>query len=316
MAHSPLPAKPLEWTRTNTLHFIELLKEHPSVWNIKCKQYKMRNIRSVSLETIKSDLSSFVNCTLQNKDITKKLHTLKTQFYREMSAIKESQNSGAGKGDLYTPKLWCFDELRFLLDGEARASTSNLDEGETNTAQLQHSEENFTSQTVSPLPSIHQELMASEKKGSQQSESSLDISKFVDTELKNMSEMQQKLAKKLTCLVLHMGGMGDLARDHKVVRVDAAEKERDQLAKEEQDRKDNERKEEQARLDKLAREEQEGKDKKKEQARLDRLAKEEQDRKDRIEREEKQQAHELLMAQTSTTNSSPAHPHSLRVIPL
>ena len=84
----------------------------------------MRNIRSASLETIKADLSSFVNCTLRNEDITKKLHTLKTQFHREMSAIKASQKSGAGTRDLYTPKLWCFDELRFLVDGKACASTS------------------------------------------------------------------------------------------------------------------------------------------------------------------------------------------------
>lgn len=50
-------------------------------------------------------------------------------------------------------------------------------------------------------------------------DSMLDISRFVDTELKNMSEMQQKLAKKLICEVLHMGDMGDLTRDHKVVRI-------------------------------------------------------------------------------------------------
>lgn len=47
----------------------------------------------------------------------------------------------------------------------------------------------------------------------------LDISRFIDTELKNMSEMQQKLAKKIICDVLHMGNMGDLTRDHKVLRV-------------------------------------------------------------------------------------------------
>ncbi|MPC98421.1 hypothetical protein E2C01_093792 [Portunus trituberculatus] len=58
MAHLVPATKHLEWTRTNSLHFIELLKEHPSVWNIKCKQYKMRDIRSARLETIKSNLSS------------------------------------------------------------------------------------------------------------------------------------------------------------------------------------------------------------------------------------------------------------------
>lgn len=51
----------------------------------------------------------------------------------------------------------------------------------------------------------------------------LDIAKFVDSELKNMDELQQKLAKKLICDVLHMGDMGDLTRDHKVVRIVASD---------------------------------------------------------------------------------------------
>ena len=38
----------------------------------------------------------------------------------------------------------------------------------------------------------------------------LDISRFADTELKNMNELQHKLAKKLICDILHMGDMGDL----------------------------------------------------------------------------------------------------------
>uniref|UniRef100_A0A0P4VX69 MADF domain-containing protein n=1 Tax=Scylla olivacea TaxID=85551 RepID=A0A0P4VX69_SCYOL len=262
---SPPPAIPFEWTRANTQHFIELLKEHPSVWNIKSKQYKMRNVRSASLETIKSDLSNFANCTLRVEDITKKLHTLKTQFNREMSAIKASQKSGAGTDDIYTPKLWCFDELRFLADGEPRPSMSNLDEGETTTAQIDvvatlPSQEDAvespdislpptpsltsacsvaTSRTPSPLPSSSSGGTSKKRKqideidnmmalainkllslpSPNNREPLLDISKFVDTELKNMSEMQRKLAKKLICDVLHMGDMGDLTREHSVVRV-------------------------------------------------------------------------------------------------
>ncbi|XP_068206995.1 uncharacterized protein [Palaemon carinicauda] len=121
---------PIEWTRTNTLHFIKLLKEHPSVWNIKSKKYKDKNVRSASLETIKSDLSTLVNCTLRVEDINKKLHTLKTQFCRELTAMKASQRSGTDTEDSCTPKLWCFKELSFLAEtGESRASI--LDEGET-----------------------------------------------------------------------------------------------------------------------------------------------------------------------------------------
>ena len=61
----------------------------------------------------------------------KKLHTLKSQFRKEMKDFKASHKSGAGTDDLYeyVSKLWCFDAFRFLADGEMpRGATSNLDE--------------------------------------------------------------------------------------------------------------------------------------------------------------------------------------------
>ncbi|XP_076034481.1 uncharacterized protein LOC143021091 isoform X2 [Oratosquilla oratoria] len=125
-------SKTLEWTRSSTLYFIELLKQHPSIWNIKCKEYKMRDIKIASLETITTELSSFMNCVVRDEDVKKKLHTLKSQLLREMSAMKASKKSGDGTEDIYFPKLWCFDELLFLAEGEViRASTSNSDERET-----------------------------------------------------------------------------------------------------------------------------------------------------------------------------------------
>ncbi|XP_076047470.1 uncharacterized protein LOC143029012 [Oratosquilla oratoria] len=121
-------AKAFEWTKSITLHFIELLKQHPAIWNIKCKEYKMKNIKSASIETLRADLYSFTKCYVRNEDITKKLHTRKTQFHREMTAIKASKKSGAGTEEIYTPKLWCFNNLLFLAEGEIiRASTSSLD---------------------------------------------------------------------------------------------------------------------------------------------------------------------------------------------
>lgn len=58
-----------------------------------------------------------------------KVHSLKGQFRKEMKDFKTSQKSGAGTDNLYVPKLWCFDALRFLTDGEMPCgATSNLNE--------------------------------------------------------------------------------------------------------------------------------------------------------------------------------------------
>ncbi|KAK8376648.1 hypothetical protein O3P69_009926 [Scylla paramamosain] len=45
-----------------------------------------------------------------------------------MRQIENSRKSGAGTDDVYSPKLWCFDELSFLNDGGiTRTSQSNID---------------------------------------------------------------------------------------------------------------------------------------------------------------------------------------------
>ena len=98
----------------------------------------MKNLRSASLETMRAELSDHLKCEMHKQDIMKKIHTLKSQFQREVSAVKASQKSGAGADDVYTPKLWCYEELSFLADGDViRESTSNL-------------EKNSSTQQVSP----------------------------------------------------------------------------------------------------------------------------------------------------------------------
>ena len=64
---------PIEWTRSNTLAFID-----PCLWNVKCKEYKRRDLRSASLEVIKAEMSRIINCEVDSVDIMKKKHTLDT----------------------------------------------------------------------------------------------------------------------------------------------------------------------------------------------------------------------------------------------
>ncbi|XP_063876929.1 uncharacterized protein LOC135109480 [Scylla paramamosain] len=119
----------IEWTRANTQLFIELLKEHPCLWQLKNKNYKNKTVRSRSLDAMTKQLMGTMNCLITPAIIMKKLHTLRSQFRRELKQIKTSQKSGTGTNDLYVPKLWCYDALAFLGDGDTpRDSTLNLDE--------------------------------------------------------------------------------------------------------------------------------------------------------------------------------------------
>ncbi|CAH0547364.1 unnamed protein product, partial [Brassicogethes aeneus] len=65
---------------------------------------------------------------LTGEIIKKKIHGIRTQFLSEISKIKKSEVSGASHDDVYTPKLWCFDQLVFLQQGSEVVSSgeSNL----------------------------------------------------------------------------------------------------------------------------------------------------------------------------------------------
>ena len=73
-------------------------------------------------------------------DIKRKIETLRNQHRREMRLVENSRKSGAGIDDLYIPRLWCFNELSFLNDGDTvRPSLSNIDNATNDTAE-EHSD--------------------------------------------------------------------------------------------------------------------------------------------------------------------------------
>ncbi|XP_067635077.1 uncharacterized protein [Eurosta solidaginis] len=47
-------------------------------------------------------------------DLKKKWKGLRTQYLQECRSVQNSQKSGAGLDDIYRPRLWCFDQLKFL----------------------------------------------------------------------------------------------------------------------------------------------------------------------------------------------------------
>ncbi|XP_066945368.1 uncharacterized protein [Macrobrachium rosenbergii] len=82
---------------------------------------------STSAYWSRQDTSRSVN------EVNKKLDTLRNQHRRELRLMCNSKKSGAGSDETYTPKLWCFDILSFLNDGDyVRPAVSNMPSTATN----------------------------------------------------------------------------------------------------------------------------------------------------------------------------------------
>ena len=86
LLHAPrfIMTEAVEWTKTNTLHLIDILKEHPCIWQVKNKHYKDKNKRKSSMESITTELSNLLHCIVTPDNVAKKIHTLRSQFQREI----------------------------------------------------------------------------------------------------------------------------------------------------------------------------------------------------------------------------------------
>ena len=117
-----------EWSRDHTERLIELYRDAPCLWKVKSKEYKDRVVRVQALERINEEMKT-IDSSMTIEKIRKKIHTLRNQFRGEIKKMNDVMKSGAGAEDSFTSRLWCFQLLSFLKDGdEKRPSVSSLDE--------------------------------------------------------------------------------------------------------------------------------------------------------------------------------------------
>ncbi|XP_055840083.1 uncharacterized protein LOC129907755 [Episyrphus balteatus] len=101
------------WNRIQTTHLIMLYEQHPVLYNSQCEDALNRIKKVDAFKSITEELKIYrPESTLE--DIKTKIKTLRNQYIRERNAVYKSKKSGAGVQDVYTPKLWCYDELNFL----------------------------------------------------------------------------------------------------------------------------------------------------------------------------------------------------------
>ncbi|KAK4882373.1 hypothetical protein RN001_005692 [Aquatica leii] len=108
----------------------------PVLYVTKLKEYKNKNKRAEAVKYIQEQLkekypflttSLLLKVALSNSDVVKKIHILRTQYLKEVGVWKKFLVSGA-PAEAYKPKLWCFDALNFLSEGDpVRDSMSNFE---------------------------------------------------------------------------------------------------------------------------------------------------------------------------------------------
>lgn len=114
--------------KTFILEFIQLYKSYPWLWKVKSKEYSNRNIKDRAYDVLIEKMKE-VDESANRDAVVKKNNSLRSAYRKEIKKIKDSERSGAGKEEVYTPHLWYFDEIDFIRDQEIpRGTISNMDD--------------------------------------------------------------------------------------------------------------------------------------------------------------------------------------------
>ncbi|XP_066951681.1 uncharacterized protein [Macrobrachium rosenbergii] len=118
-----------EWDRRATLLLIDQYRQHPCLWNVKDELFRVRCQRVAAIDLITEELKRR-GLSVNKVKVKNKIECILNQYRRELRILKKSKTPGEGDGDedIYIPKLWFFDELSFLRDGDNKGqSASALD---------------------------------------------------------------------------------------------------------------------------------------------------------------------------------------------
>ena len=106
--------------------FTDMFRELPCLWQINHPEYKNQTKRKAALD----NLLQFVKPVIPTADITYLkilIGGMRSTYLRERKKVTDSQRSRAAADDIYVPRLWYYERLRFLSDHtEVRESLSTL----------------------------------------------------------------------------------------------------------------------------------------------------------------------------------------------
>lgn len=111
--------------------FIDLYRKLPCLWQIKSKEYHIRDKKNAAYQQL-VDVLKEIEPDANRESVIRKINTYRTNYRKEQKKVENSKKSGAGINDVYVPSLWYYDKLHFIRDQETpRTSQSNLTEEST-----------------------------------------------------------------------------------------------------------------------------------------------------------------------------------------
>ncbi|PIO35666.1 hypothetical protein AB205_0183200, partial [Aquarana catesbeiana] len=131
---------------------------------VRHPHYNNKQKRQAALEKL-LELVTPVVSTATSPYLKTKIGGLRSTYLRERKKVKDSQRSGAGADDVYVPRLWYYDRLRFLSEHtEVRESLSTLPSTLPSTpAEASDVQPGPSSQEEVEEPSLSQEDLSQEE---------------------------------------------------------------------------------------------------------------------------------------------------------
>ncbi|PIO26792.1 hypothetical protein AB205_0016290 [Aquarana catesbeiana] len=96
-------------------NFIDKYREMPCLWQVQCRDYSNKLKRKAALEK-QLELVKPVYPTADITYLKDKIGSLRSTYNRERKKVQDSLRSGASADDVYVPRLWYYNSLRFLSD--------------------------------------------------------------------------------------------------------------------------------------------------------------------------------------------------------
>lgn len=141
--------------------FIEQYRQMPCLWKIKSKEYSNRLLKNEALGKL-LELCQTITPNADLNYVRNKISNLRTVFKKELNKIRDSERSGAAADDIYVPRLWYFESLRFLTDQcDCRPSLSTLPSTSTEAlspGQVGEEQDELEPSQLTQEPSVTQEL--------------------------------------------------------------------------------------------------------------------------------------------------------------
>lgn len=102
-----------KWNSETTIKFVQELRTHECLWNVKCKMYKNKQMRESAYQKI-VEAMNIVDFNVP--EVKTKIRNLKSTYFQEKKKIEKSKASGSGSENVYKPNIKWFDEMDTLLN--------------------------------------------------------------------------------------------------------------------------------------------------------------------------------------------------------